>query len=102
VTEPLPLAAAAVRLRGKPGRPRLSDEEKARRTAKGAESRRARRAALLATVPQRLFSIPASAIYLGGVSEWTVRDLIANGTIPTVVIPGPNLDRLIAAWKERA
>jgi hypothetical protein len=107
VSNPLPLAEAAVRLRGKPGRPRLSEEAKAERAA----HRQAARAAALAAVAPRLFDVPGAARYLG-ISTWTVRDLVAAGRIPRIVIPGADggdlralrldredLDRLIATWK---
>lgn len=64
--------------------------------------------------PPRLLDLGASAVYLA-VSPWTVRDLIAAGTLARVRIPLPNggelrkvlldredLDRLVAAWKDRA
>lgn len=60
----------------------------------------------------RLLDLHAAAIYLG-VSEWTVRDLEAAGTVPRVRVPLPNagelrkllfdradLDRLIDGWKD--
>jgi len=108
MSEPLPLAAAQRRL-GRPGRPPLGDEEKSRR----AEERRRRQAAALATVSPRLFAVPAAARYLG-VSTWTIRDLIANGSLSRVTVPigqrdmrrvlvdREDLDRLITAWKDRA
>lgn len=104
----LPLAAAAQRLAAKRGRPPLSDEERSKRKA----ARDARRAAQLAAVAPRLFSVSGSAKYIG-VSPWTVRGLIAAGILPKVTIPAgdgrdlrldridrEDLDRLIAAWKE--
>jgi hypothetical protein len=104
VSEPLPLAAAQRRL-GRPGRPRLSDQERARREA----ARAARRVA----VPVRLFDVDGAARYLG-VSPDTVRSLYASGVLPRVRIPLPHggelrralydrsdLDRLVEAWKER-
>ena len=108
MSDPLPLAAASARLRGKPGRPRLSDEERARR----AQTRATHRAAQLATVTPRLFGVEAAARY-AWLSPWTIRDLIANGELPRVVIPGAgkdlrvvrvdraDLDALIERWKER-
>jgi excisionase family DNA binding protein len=105
MAEPLPLADAAVRLRRKPGRPPLSDEERARRE----DHRRARAAA--ATASARLLDVHAAAAYLG-VSAWTVRDLIARDVIRAVRIPitterdlrrvlvdRTDLDRLIDGWK---
>lgn len=63
------------------------------------------------TVPPRLLDLESSARYLG-VSPWTVRDLVANGTLVRVRIPLPGgddlrkvlldreeLDRLVARWK---
>jgi len=63
-------------------------------------------------VSPRLLDLHTAAAYLG-VSEWTVRDLEAAGTVPRIRIPIPNagelrkllfdradLDRLIDNWKE--
>jgi hypothetical protein len=60
----------------------------------------------------RLLDLHATAVYLG-LSEWTIRDLEATGTLPRIRIPLPNagelrkllfdrmdLDLLIAAWKD--
>jgi hypothetical protein len=60
----------------------------------------------------RLLDLHAAAAYLG-VSEWTVRDLEAAGTVPRIRIPLPragelrkllfdraDLDRLIDGWKD--
>ena len=111
---PLPLAAAAERLRGKPGRPKkcghVSDIAAQQ---KGMDSGHNRGAlAVSATVP-RLLSLADAALYLG-VSPWTIRDLITNGTLARVRVPFLNgkelrkvlLDReelveLIGAWKQR-
>lgn len=108
MSQPLPLAAAAERLRGKPGRPQLSDEERAKRK----QRRDAARAAQLAAVCPRLFSVDGAARYTG-LSAWSIRDMVANGTLPRVVIPSAggkdlrvvridreDLDRLIATWKD--
>lgn len=98
--DPLPLAAASERLRGRPGRPR-----RACPTAP---------AAPLAEQTRRLFDLDAAAGYLS-VSPWTVRDLEAAGVLRRVRIPMPkggelrkllfdreDLDRLIARWKDGA
>lgn len=66
----------------------------------------------VAPVSPRLLDLHTAAAYLG-VSEWTVRDLEAAGTVPRVRIPLPNaselrkllfdradLDRLIDGWKD--
>ena len=60
----------------------------------------------------RLLDVHATAIYLG-VSQWTVRDILAGGILSRVRVPLPNhrelrkllfdrndLDRLIETWKE--
>lgn len=91
-----PLAAAAERNRGKPGRPRKA-------TPPDVE---------MPTFPPRLLDIVGAAHYLS-VSEWTIRDLVGNGTLPRVRVPLPNngelrrvlldrsdLDRLVEVWKE--
>jgi hypothetical protein len=99
VNEPLPLAAAGARLRGRPGRPR-----KARPPAPSPAP----------ISERRLLDLDATATYLG-VSAWVVRDLESAGTLQRVRIPFPtaksgelrkllfdreDLDRLIASWKE--
>jgi hypothetical protein len=91
-----PLAAAAERLRGRPGRPRKAKPKVER-----------------PRIDPRLLNVKAGAAYLG-VSAWTVRDLAAAGVLHRVRIPMANngelrkvlfdredLDRLIAAWKGR-
>ncbi len=107
----LPLAAAAERLRGKPGRPPLSPEEK---KARRAATRQAREAAKLAAVPVRLFDVAGAARY-ASLSPWTIRDLIDTGKLPRVRLPLPSggelrrvlvdrddLDGLIETWKDGA
>ena len=106
---PLPLAAANGRLKGTPGRPRKVEtpEERAARHL-------ADKAAALVAAPARLLDLVCTAKYLG-VSDWSVRDLEAAGTLRRVRIPLPrggeirkllfdrtDLDRLIDAWKESA
>jgi hypothetical protein len=94
---PAPLAAASYRLRGKPGRPRKAPPD------------------VTLSKPEtiaRLLDLEASATYLS-ISVWTVRDLIANGTLQRVVIPTANgrdlrrvlldrqqLDELVLRWRE--
>jgi hypothetical protein len=97
VSTPLPLAAAAVRLRPPLGRPR-----KASPASTASEHDAAR----------RLLDLAATASYLA-VSVWTVRDLEAAGTLKRVHIPLRNggalrkllfdiqdLDALIGQWKD--
>ena len=94
----LPLAAASARLKGKPGRPRLTPPTEPVQTN---------------AVPPRLLDLDGAARYLS-VSPWTIRDLEAAGALKRVRIPLPtggelrkllfdraDLDRLIDAWKER-
>lgn len=62
----------------------------------------------------RLFDIEATAIYLGGISTWTVRALVAQGALTPVRLPScrqtsesnrrllfdrNDLDALIDKWK---
>jgi hypothetical protein len=62
----------------------------------------------------RLLDLTAAAQYLGGISLWTVRDLVNGGVLKRVRIPGAGggelrrvlldrheLDRLVEAWKDR-
>jgi hypothetical protein len=102
VSEPLPLSDAQRRLR-RPGRPQ--------KTSPAPELDE--RAVLAAgCLPPRLLDINSCAVYLA-VSPWTVRDLVANGTLRRVRIPLPghgelrrvlldreDLDRLIGQWKD--
>lgn len=111
MSDPLPLAAASQRLRGKPGRPRACEAPAPRSTRDTAQTSVA---SVPALCPPRLLDLDASAAYLA-VSPWTVRDLIANGTLVRVRIPLPNggelrkvlldkedLDRLVSIWKDPA
>lgn len=110
-----PLAAAAERLKGKPGRPRkprsghITGTAPADPRVQGGPEGSA--LAVQACVP-RLLALDDAALYLG-VSPWTLRDLIANGTLKRVRIPLPHngelrkilldredLDRFIEAAKE--
>ena len=107
MSEPLPLAAAATRLRKRPGRPRKAKTTDLSPTA-------AANAAGCTPISPRLLDIRACAVYLGNISEWTVRDLIASGALKRVVLPGTNgrdlrrvlvdredCDRLIEATREQ-
>ena len=100
MSEPLPLAATSVRLRGQPGRPR-----KVRETAPAPSP-------LVDQVRRRLLDVEAAAAYLS-CSPWTVRDLEAAGVLTRVRIPLPSggelrkllfdvldVDALIASWKD--
>ena len=113
----LPLAAASMRLRQKPGRPRkegtgsitpdkTSDGERGR-----APVRRTVVYEAVGAISPRLLDLRAAAAYLG-VSPWTIRDLEANGTLRRVNVPsGPgrdlrkllfdrkDLDQLVETWK---
>lgn len=121
--EPVPLAAAALRLRGQPGRPRKAGSAEAREASAPPSSPPPERGpatdvpgtcpnpVVTALLP-RLLDLPTTAAYLG-LSEWTVRDLEAAGVLPRIRVPLPHggelrkllfdredLDRLIAAWKD--
>lgn len=122
--DPLPLAAASVRLRGKPGRPRRAGGAVAPQApAPPSDPRQTRGSgdpvpglcppSAVAPLVPRLLDLDATARYLG-VSGWTVRDLVAVGVLPRVRVPLPHggelrrllfdredLDRLISGWKDR-
>jgi hypothetical protein len=80
VSAPLPLAAASMRLRGKPGRPR-----NASRTTSAFYLETAEGSAAAANMP-RLLDVQAAADYLS-VSVWTIRDLEAAGELQRVRLP---------------
>lgn len=73
---PLSLAAASIRLRGKPGRPRNG-------TVVDPPS-----ASVASANAPRLLDIRAAAEYLS-VSTWTIRDLEAAGELQRVRLPLP-------------
>ncbi len=113
----LPLAAASVRLRRKPGRPKKewsasitgaahSGTPRSNSSNSGAVAYEA-----VGPIPPRLLDLKGAAAYLG-ISPWTIRDLEANGTLRRVNVPsGPgrdlrkllfdrkDLDHLVEAWK---
>ncbi len=116
MTEPLPLAAAALRLRGKPGRPRKGTQraqsDAGSRINSGAnggapvqESGRPSPAAL----PPRLLTLPMASAYLS-LARSTLLELEASGALrrARVVVRGREirkrlydraaLDRLADGW----
>ena len=109
---PLPLTAAALRLRGKPGRPRKSPQaSQAGAPLAAPVFMRVSEGSVPGLCP-RLLDLAATAAYLG-VSGWTVRDLEAAGELRRVRIPvgrgrelrklvfdRQDLDRLVEAWKD--
>ncbi len=94
----LALTAAAERLRRPPGRPRT-------------RPKRSPGPAVAVDIAPRLVDVAGAAAYLS-VSTWTVRDLLAVGTLKRVAIPlgqrdvrrvlldRQDLDELIGRWKE--
>jgi hypothetical protein len=72
---------------------------------------------MMLAVGSRLLDVEATAAYLGGISAWTVRDLVTRGAIPTVKVPHDrngegrsmrrilidrhDLDALIERWKQQ-
>ena len=111
---PKPLAAASERLRGKTGRPRKDGHVAGIAPAEVGVGKGPRWSALaLSAIVPCLMSLEQAALYIG-LSPWTVRDLIANGTLARVKVPLMNgkelrrllidkedLDRVIEGWKER-
>jgi hypothetical protein len=102
----LPLAAAAVRLRGKPGRPRKPRPEAPANASPVVVL------APVAPVLPRLLDLDSTAAYLG-ISSWTVRALESAGTLRRVRVPLANggelrkllFDRedlagLVEVWKD--
>ena len=105
----LPLAAARVRLRRRPGRPRTRPQPPPRHVP-GHVDVELRGTSTVPLVQRtsgptdgpRLLDVESAADYLG-VSAWTVRDLVERGTLSRVALPGVrrllfdrcDLDRLI-------
>src|SRR5882724_562331 len=94
---PLPLAAAAERLRGRPGRPRKgTGRAQASEGTRvnggpgggGQDSQSGRPTPL---TERRLLDVAQTAAYLGDLAEDTVRELLDRGVLTParVVIPGP-------------
>ena len=115
--DPLPLAAAAVRLRGRPGRPRKgtfgAQPDHATRMNGAVVSGAQDSQSGWPTLAPRLLDVPALAAYLGGLSTDTVRELDASGVLSSarVKIPGRGgeplrkvlfdraaIDRLVGGW----
>src|SRR5262249_20858567 len=116
----LPLSAAADRLRGKPGRPRkrprfanCAQDQEASAPSLTPAATGVSRAPVPAMCP-RLLDLPGAAGYLS-VSTWTLRDMLAAGTLRAVRLPGADgrelrrilldvrdLDALVESSKEAA
>ncbi len=91
---PLPLADAAKRLRGRPGRPRKHPERSHVAVTSGAQARvlprlEARPSDATSDVLPRLLGVEAAGRYLG-VSPWTIRDLVAAGQLQPVRLSLPS------------
>jgi len=115
----LPLAAASVRLRGKPGRPRRGTVgaqagEEARVNGGLKASNQDSESGRPSLTERRLLDVAMAARYLGDLGEDTVRELDASGVLTParVKIPGRGgqpirkvlfdrleLDRLVSGWK---
>jgi len=117
------LAAAAERLRGRPGRPRKgtggaqapADTRVNSGSGGGAQDSQSGRPTLL--TERRLLDVAQTAAYLGDLAEDTVRELLDRGVLTParVVIPGAGgrpmrkvlfdrlaLDRLADGWRTPA
>jgi len=113
----LPLAAASMRLRRKPGRPRkeISGSVAPDKVSDGVHGRTPVRRTVVCEavghIPPRLLDLKGAAAYLG-VSPWTIRDLEASGTLRRVNVPlgmgkdlrkllfdREDLDQLVDSWK---
>jgi len=77
------LAAAALRLRGKPGRPRKHGSG----PVATAEPAATTTATAMGAVAPRLFGLAEAAVYLG-ISSWSVRTLLDAGHVRRVTLPG--------------
>jgi len=121
VADPLPLAAAAQRLRGTPGRPRKQGTTEAHGPAQSRVNSGRRDSAhdsesgrRYAALPPRLLDVAATGAYLGGLADDTVRELDASGVLTParVLIPSragqplrkvlfdrETLDRLVVGWR---
>ncbi len=91
---PLPLAEAAQRLRGRPGRSRKGPERRHVAVTSGAQARvlprlEARPSDVTSNVLPRLLGVEAAGRYLG-VSPWTIRDLVAAGQLQPVRLSLPS------------
>ena len=106
----LPLAAASIRLRGKPGRPPSANR------APG-DSGQDSQFGQPSLAERRLLDVAMAAAYLGDLGEDTVRELDARGVLTParVKIPGRGgqpirkvlfdrleLDRLVSGWRTPA
>ena len=116
---PLPLAAASVRLRGNPGRPRRgtvgAQAPGEACTNRGSDScTQGSQSGGPSLTERRLLDVAMAARYLGDLGEDTVRELDASGVLTParVKIPGRGgqpirkvlfdrleLDRLVSGWK---
>lgn len=105
-----PLAAAAARLRGQPGRPRKHPRPVTSSVTLGATQRQqepiSRPLVQHTGVPPRLLGVREAGDYLG-VSRFTIRNMIRDGRLHPVSVPGlkralvdrHDLDALIESWK---
>lgn len=91
--DPLPLAAASVRLRGKPGRDSTPGDGHSAGTpvsqppaATGPPRPAKDRASSAPRLPRRLIGLEEAAELLA-ISPWTVRELTWRGALPVVRLP---------------
>lgn len=92
-----------------PPAPPARDDSAEARAHDAATGPGAPQAALVAPVLPRLLGLMATATYLGGLSPWTIRDMVKRGTLAPVEVPHVRrllfdrveLDRVITGWAGR-
>jgi hypothetical protein len=91
MSDPLPLAAAAERLRGRPGRPRRNGDSAvtgpSQRSAPQGPERGALAYSAMAPLHPAVLDVPAAARFLS-VSPRQIRLWLASGVLPRVRLPG--------------
>ncbi len=95
-----PLQGAAERLKRRPGRPRKGHSPGIALPEAGHQSGpegRTLAQEAIAHIPPRCLDVKGAALYLGGISTWTVRDFHSAGMLPRVcfILNGKEVRRLL-------